>query len=77
MQPFGSATSRPAPIAAAIGSSISSAWLAPACIAASWTALFSTVVIREGTHIITRGLNIKRRPDTLPIKYLIICSVIS
>ena len=55
MLPVGSATGRPAPIAAAMGSSISSVQRAPACRTASSTARFSTPVTPEGTQITTRG----------------------
>ena len=50
--PHGLAISIPAPIAAATGSSIKYAFFAPACIATSITALFSTSVICDGTQII-------------------------
>ena len=50
MLPVGSATGKPAPIAAAMGSSISSTWLAPAWRAASSTARRSTSVTPEGMH---------------------------
>jgi hypothetical protein len=55
MFPVGSATGSPAPIAAAIGSSIRYAWRAPAESVASSTARFSTPVTPEGTHTTTRG----------------------
>ena len=55
MFPVGSATGRPAPIAAAIGSSIRYAWRAPAESVASSTARFSTPVTPEGTQTTTRG----------------------
>ena len=48
MFPVGSATGRPAPIAAAIGSSIRYAWRAPADSVASSTARFSTPVTPDG-----------------------------
>ena len=48
MFPVGSATGRPAPIAAAIGSSIRYAWRAPAESVASSTARFSTPVTPDG-----------------------------
>ena len=51
MFPSGSSTLRPAPIAAAIGSSIKNTSLAPACCAASSIAFFSTSVTPYGTHI--------------------------
>ena len=54
---LGKCTGRPAPIAAAIGSSMMYTGLrAPANSAASCTARFSTPVISEGTQIIMRGL---------------------
>ena len=56
MFPAGSCTGRPAPIAAAIGSSMTSAGLrAPACSAASTTARCSTPVTPDGTQITMRG----------------------
>src|SRR5215213_7806565 len=55
MFPVGSPTGSPAPIAAAIGSSIRYAWRAPALRHASSTARFSTPVTPEGTHTTTRG----------------------
>ena len=48
MLPVGSPTGRPAPIAAAIGSSIRYAWRAPAERQASSTARFSTPVTPDG-----------------------------
>ena len=48
MFPVGSATGRPAPIAAAIGSSMRYAWRAPAESVASSTARFSTPVTPDG-----------------------------
>jgi hypothetical protein len=50
MEPVGSLTGRPAPIAAAIGSSISHTLLAPADSADSWMARRSTAVEPEGTQ---------------------------
>src|SRR3954467_9462740 len=55
MLPVGSPTGRPAPMAAAIGSSIRYAWRAPALRHASSTARFSTPVTPDGTHTTTRG----------------------
>ena len=55
MLPVGSPTGRPAPMAAAIGSSIRYAWRAPALRQASSTARFSTPVTPEGTQTTTRG----------------------
>ena len=55
MLPVGSPTGRPAPIAAAIGSSMRYAWRAPALRHASSTARFSTPVTPDGTHTTTRG----------------------
>ena len=48
MLPVGSLTGSPAPIAAAIGSSINITSLAPASFVASSIALFSTSVTPEG-----------------------------
>ena len=53
--PDGSLTGRPAPMAAAIGSSISRAQRAPALMVASRTARFSTSVTPEGMPTRTRG----------------------
>ena len=53
MLPSGSATLSPAPIAAAMGSEMSYTCFAPACIAASKTARFSTLVTPEGTQTTT------------------------
>ena len=74
--PFGLTISIPAPIAAALGSSIKATYFAPALRAASSTAISSTSVTPEGTQIITRGL---KNDDfiTLFKKYLIIFSVVS
>jgi hypothetical protein len=46
---------QPAPIAAAIGSSISPTRRAPAARQLSWIARRSTAVAPEGTHTITLG----------------------
>jgi hypothetical protein len=53
--PRGSWTGRPAPIAAAIGSSIKDTARAPAELAASRTARRSTSVMAEGTQISAFG----------------------
>ena len=50
IEPVGSVTGRPAPIAAAIGSSISQTLRAPALSADSWMARRSTAVEPEGTQ---------------------------
>ena len=55
IEPDGSFTGSPAPIAAAIGSSTSRHQRAPAESAASWTARFSTSVTPDGIPMITRG----------------------
>ena len=55
MLPLGSATSIPAPIAAAIGSSIKYTSFPPALITDSSTALSSTSVMPEGTPTTTLG----------------------
>ena len=76
MFPVGSATGRPAPIAAAIGSSIRYAWRAPAESVASSTARFSTPVTPDGTQTTTRGCA-KRCWCTFWMKCRSICSVTS
>ena len=77
-EPDGSPTGRPAPIAAAIGSSMSPAQRAPALSAASRTARFSTSVTPDGMPSSIRGRGIMpTRSWTLSTKYLIICSVTS
>ena len=55
MLAVGSATGSPAPMAAAIGSSIRLTSRAPAARHASCTARCSTSVTPEGAHITTRG----------------------
>ena len=55
IDPVGSATGRPAPIAAATGSSIKYTFLAPAASADSLIALLSTFVAPEGTQITICG----------------------
>ena len=76
--PVGSPTGRPAPIAAAMGSSISRAQRAPELSAASRTALFSTSVTPDGMPTSIRGRGIRpTRSCTLCTKYLSICSVTS
>jgi hypothetical protein len=62
MLPNGSVTGRPAPIAAAIGSSIRKTRRAPALLAASRIARRSTVVEPEGTQIAISGLPRVRTP---------------
>ena len=76
MFPVGSATGRPAPIAAAIGSSIRKALRAPAERVASSTARFSTPVTPEGTQTTTRGCA-QRFWWTFWMKWRSICSVTS
>ena len=56
MLPVGSLTGRPAPIAAAIGSSMMLSRRAPARWPASFTALCSTPVMPLGTATTIRGL---------------------
>ena len=68
MLPLGSWMGRPAPMAAAIGSSMMNALRAPAEIVASSTARCSTPVIPEGTQTTTRGLAMKRRWCTFWMK---------
>ena len=55
-------------MAAASGSSMSHACLAPAEIAASVTARLSTEVTPDGTQIMISGLKMRCRPCTLPMK---------
>ena len=76
MFPVGSATGSPAPIAAAIGSSIRYALRAPAFSVASSTARFSTPVTPDGTHTTTRGCA-NRCWCTFMMKCRSICSVTS
>ena len=76
MFPVGSLTGRPAPIAAAIGSSIRWASLAPAESVASSTARFSTPVTPDGTQTTTLGWA-KRCWWTFWMKWRSICSVTS
>ena len=77
MLPVGSATGRPAPMAAAMGSSMSSTWEAPACRAASSTARRSTSVTPDGMHTTICGFeNIVER-TTLRMKCLSMVAVMS
>ncbi len=74
MQPVGSATGRPAPIAAAIGSSTMATCLAPALKATSRTARRSTAVTPLGMQMTTRG----RLKVTLPSVFLMkSCSMLA
>ncbi len=76
--PVGSLTGSPAPIAAAIGSSMRRAQRAPALRAASRTARFSTSVTPDGMPSTIRGRGMSPiRSCTRWTKYLIICSVTS
>jgi hypothetical protein len=72
--PCASATARPAPIAAAIGSSISDTLRAPASKVASSTAARSTFVVPLGTHKTTRE---NAPPPTRRMKYRSIWAVMS
>src|SRR3990167_688367 len=65
----------PAPIAAAIGSSIKNASRAPAFFAASTTAFRSTEVTPEGTPITTRGLGIFGNLEGIECTFLIKYSI--
>ena len=76
-EPVGSVTGSPAPIAAAIGSSIKNTRRAPALSADSWIARRSTAVEPEGTAMITWGLAKRCRLWTLRMKCLIISSATS
>src|SRR5215218_10494691 len=81
MDPSGSLTGRSTPMAAAKGSSIVYAFLAPADSVASLTALSSTPVTPEGTQTATRGRSRYRRTDLFGraprMKYVSIFSVTS
>ena len=79
MQPFGSMIGSPAPIAAAIGSSIRNAARAPAFSAASCTARFSTSVTPLGMPTTTRGRGMPKpkRSCTERMKYWSMRSVTS
>jgi len=77
MLPLGSVMGRPAPMAAAIGSSIRYTSRAPAPSALSLTARFSTSVMPNGTQMMMRGLTRVRRLCALAMKYRSIASVIS
>ena len=77
MLPVGSWIGRPAPIAAAIGSSMMYARRLPAAIVASSTARCSTPVIPDGTQTTTRGFASNRRLCTRWMKYRSIFSVTS
>ena len=73
--PHGLEISTPAPIAAAMGSSMIATSLAPARYAASSTAFFSTSVIPLGTQILILGFLKDILPSDFWIKYFNICSV--
>ena len=76
--PDGSLTGSPAPIAAAIGSSMRRTQRAPALRPASRTARFSTSVTPDGMPRIIRGRGMRPRLlCTSCTKYRIICSVTS
>src|SRR5467141_2175374 len=70
IEPVGSVTGRPAPIAAAIGSSIRKTRLAPALSADSWIARRSTAVEPDGTQTMICGVAKLRRLCTLRMKCL-------
>ena len=73
MEPVASEIGNPAPIAAAIGSSINCTLLAPAAKALSWIALRSTGVDPVGTQIKILGF-----ANVLPLwTFLIKCFIIS
>ena len=76
IEPVASSTGRPAPMAAAIGSSISSTRRAPAPRADSLMARRSTWVEPHGTQMTMRGLELKKRLGlTFLMNCLSICSV--
>ena len=77
IDPVGSATGNPAPIAAATGSSIKYTLRAPAASADSLIALLSTFVAPVGTQITIWGFDNDRPLWTFLIKLLIICSATS
>ena len=76
MRPTGSAIGTPAPMAAAIDSSIRWTWRAPADRAASSTARRSTSVIPDGAQTTSRGCA-RRRSRTFAMKCRSIFSVTS
>ena len=69
MLPEGSLTGSPAPMAAAMGSSMTLTCRAPAFMLAVFTARFSTSVTPEGMQITTRGLTKRLLPQTFLMKY--------
>ena len=77
IDPDGSVTGSPAPIAAAIGSSINATLRAPALSALSWIARRSTAVEPDGTQTMINGDAKPRRLCTLRMKCLIISSATS
>ena len=78
MEPEASDTGRPAPMPAAMGSSIRYTAVAPAASAASLMARRSTWVEPQGTQMMMRGLGVStERGCTILMNCLIICSVIT
>ena len=77
MLPVGSETGRPAPMAAAMGSSMRLTYFAPALLAASLTAFLSTPVTPEGMQIITRTFASGALFATFFMKALSISAVMS
>ena len=77
MLPTGSAVGSPAPMAAAIGSSITVTWRAPALAAAWRTARRSTSVTPDGTQMTTRGRTNRRLPHAWRIKLCSMAAVMS
>ena len=77
MQPVGSATGSPAPMAAAIGSSTMATWRAPALKATSRTARRSTAVTPLGMQMTMRGRLKVTLPSVLRIKSCSILAAIS
>ncbi|MOA30962.1 hypothetical protein D3C78_1520880 [compost metagenome] len=76
MEPLASDTARPAPMAAAMGSSIRKTWDAPAPKADSRMARRSTWVDPQGTQTMIRGLGASMlRGCTMRMNCLSICSV--
>ena len=76
MEPLASLTGKPAPNAAAMGSSIRNTSFAPAFLAASRMARFSTWVEPQGTQMMILGLGLNtERGCTILMNCLIISSV--
>ena len=77
MLPVGSLMGRPAPMAAAMGSSITDTWRAPALRVASRTARRSTSVTPEGMQMTTRGRANRLLPQAFFKKFSSMLAVMS